>query len=50
MTSGVQYIEVRPDHVVEDGLRCLYKGRFNVSQETEVELVGTLTTDLGGPK
>ena len=50
MIPGVQHIEVRPDHVVEDGLRCLYKGSFNVSQEVEVEFVGTLTTDLGGPK
>ena len=47
MTSGVQHIEVRPDHIVEDGLRHLY---FNVSQDIEVEFVGTLTTDLGGPK
>ena len=34
----------------EDGLRCLYKERFNVSQEVEVEFVGTLTTGLRGPK
>ena len=33
MTSGVQHIEVRSDHVVEDGLRSLYKVSFNVSQK-----------------
>lgn len=47
---GVQHLEVRPDRIVEDGLRCLYKGNFNVSKEVEVEFVGRPTTDLGGPK
>lgn len=49
-TSGVQHIAVRPDHIVGDGLRSLYKGNFNVSTEVEIEIVGSLTTDLGGPK
>ena len=49
-TSRVQHIAVRPDHIVEDGLRSLYKGNFNVSTEVEIEIMGSLTTDLGGPK
>ena len=49
-TGGVQHIEVRLDHVVEDGLRSLYKGSFDVSAKVEVEIVGSLTTDLGGPR
>ena len=49
-TSRVQHIAVRPDHIVEDGLRSLYKGNFNVSTDVEVQIVGSLTTDLGGPK
>ena len=49
-TAGVQHIAVRLDHIVEDGLRSLYKGNFDVSTELEVEIMGSLTTDLGGPK
>jgi hypothetical protein len=49
-TAGVQHIAIRPDHIVEDGLRSLYKGNFNVSTEVEIEIMGSLTTDLGGPK
>ena len=49
-TAGVQHIAVRPDHIVEDGLRSLYKGNFDVSTEVEIEIMGSLTTDLGGPK
>ena len=49
-TPAIQHIAVRPDYIVEDGLRCFYKGNFDVSAQVEVELIGTVTTDLGGPK
>ena len=35
---------------MEDGLRSLYKGNFDVSTEVEVEIMESLTTDHGGPK
>ena len=41
-------IVVRPDHIVEDGLRMLYKGEFNVSAPVKVEMVGVPAVDLGG--
>ena len=37
LTTGTQHIQVRPDHKLEDGLRCLYKGNFNVSMDVKVE-------------
>ena len=49
-TPAIQHITVRPDYIVEDSLRCFYKGNFDVSAQVEVELIGSLTTDLGGPK
>ena len=49
-TPAIQHITVRPHYIVEDGLRCFYKGNFDVSAQVEVELNGSLTTDLGGPK
>ena len=48
--AGVQHISVRQDHILKDGLRSLYKGNFDVSTKVEVEIMGSLTTDLGGPK
>ena len=45
LIPGIQHIEVRPGHIVEDGLRCLYKGNFNVSKEVEVDIAGSLTTE-----
>ena len=39
-TLDIQHIAVRPDHIVEDGLRCFYKGNFDVSVQVEVELIG----------
>ena len=36
------------NHIVEDGLRMLYKGEFNVSAPVEIETVGVSAVDLGG--
>ncbi len=41
-------IVIRPDHIVEDALRMLYKGEFNVSAPVEIDMVGVPAVDLGG--
>ena len=48
LIPGMQHIVVRKDHIVEDGLRCLYKGNFNVCQAVCVEILESPATDLGG--
>ena len=47
LVCPTRVVQVRPQHVVRDGLR-FYKGDTCISSELEIELVGRPAVDLGG--
>ena len=48
LVAPSKLIQVRPDHIVEDGMRLLYKSEVCISSPVEVEIVDVPAVDLGG--
>lgn len=51
MVASPKFITVRHNHIVQDGLRLLYKcHNFNITSPIEVEIEDAPAVDLGGPR